>query len=340
MGETTKIEWCDHTFNPWDGCEHATLNGKPSPGCDNCYAEAGTGARVSRGKGLPLWGPDAHRQHRVESGWTQPERWFRAAVRDGVRRRVFCASQGDVFEDRRDLDAARERLWTLIADTGSGDRNASTLLPVRLDAPGLDWLLLTKRPQNVMRLIPKRWRAGLPPNVWIGASVENQEAADERIPHLLRVPVRVRFLSLEPLLGPVDLTDIKERPDGLGHHFSALECDVDPEDDGDFGGRSLDWLIIGGESGRKARPCDVSWIRDLRDQGRAAGVPVFVKQLGARPYDSNVNLSDYPLDYHFSAPPEGVTGACAAGLHMRHPKGGDPTEWPEDLRVRELPRGS
>lgn len=331
MGVDTKIEWTDHTFNPWDGCEHATLNGKPSPGCDNCYAEAGTGARVSRGKGLPLWGPGAHRQHRVESGWAQPERWFRAAVRDGVRRRVFCASQGDVFEDRRDLDAARERLWVLIERTSHEqlDREPASVL-----SPGLDWLLLTKRPENVMRLIPERWRAGLPPNVWIGTSGENQEAADARIPHLLRVPARVRFLSLEPLLGPVDLGEwLESTPLGRGMaHRQTRERSGDTGHEAayggpdrwvcekcgakDAGGGGIHWLIIGGES-RGARPCEVAWIRGLRDQGRGAGVAVFVKQLGATPVFRGAPLPDE--------------------IPLRHPKGGDPAEWPEDLRVREVP---
>lgn len=340
MGSDTKIEWCHHTFNPWIGCA------KVSAGCKNCYAENDNPARISRGRGLELWGVDASRKLKAESGWAEPERWFRAAVKAGERRRVFCASQGDVFEDRRDLDSARDRLWSLIEATAA--RGCHDIIEGRGAAlcdklceicgrvrGGIDWLLLTKRPENILRMVPERWRRdGFPPNFWAGASVENQEAADARIPHLLRVPARVRFLSLEPLLGPVDLTDIKERQDGMGHHFSALECDVDPEDDGDFGGRSLDWLIIGGESGPKARPCDVAWIRDLRDQGRDAGVPVFVKQFGAWPL----------LRDRFDVSEERFKDLDAAGWNehdggpsLRHPKGGDMAEWPDDLRVREVP---
>ena len=299
MGETTAIQWCDHTFNPWIGCA------KVSAGCKFCYASVDNPARISRGQGIELWGVDAARKGKAESGWAEPARWFRAAVRDGVRRRVFCASQADVFEDRRDLDAHRERLWSLIESTI--DPNGCTAFPdphyrrvVRVtDWPGLDWLLLTKRPEHIMRLIPERWRAGLPPNVWIGTSVEDQAAADTRIPHLLQVPARVRFLSLEPLLGPVAL--------GMG---GMNDCE--PID-------GIHWLILGGESGPKARPCDIAWIRDLRDQGRAAGCAVFVKQLGAAP----------------SWDTDGPGGTHA--IDLIHHKGGDPAEWPAGLRVREFP---
>lgn len=131
MGVTTGIAWTDHTFNPWIGCAHV------SPGCDHCYAEAGTSARIARGRGLPLWGEGAARQVTSPDYWKQPLRWDRAAAKEGVRRRVFCASLADVFEDRRDLDAARCALWDMIEQT-----------------PNLDWLLLTKRPQNVLRLAP------------------------------------------------------------------------------------------------------------------------------------------------------------------------------------------
>lgn len=346
MGANTLIEWCDATFNVWSGCTEAVLNGAMSPGCLNCYARRGTTARILRGRGLELWG-EGPRLLKTESGWKEPGRWFRAAVRDRVRLRVFCASQGDVFEDRRDLDASRNRLWKVIERTAGGvhfHSSAPDVLcfctwcprdtPECALTPGLDWLLLTKRPEAILSLVPEHWRAALPPNVWIGTSVENQEAADARIPHLLRVPARVRFLSLEPLLAPVDVRQ----------HLHAKRCQSR------WAGRvlgasctcclgdALDWLIIGGESGHDARPCDLAWVRDLRDQGRAAGVPVFVKQLGGVPYDSNVNLSDYADESAFSQPPPGVgDGAATCGLRLRHPKGGDPDEWPVDLRVRELP---
>ncbi len=164
-----------------------------------------------------------------------------------------------------------------------------------------------------MRLIPERWRAGLPPNVCVGTSVENQEAADTRIPHLLRVPARVRFLSCEPLLGPVNL--------GLG---GRLDCE--PVD-------AIHWVIAGGESGPKARPCDIAWIRDLVAQCRAAGVAPLVKQVGARPIWSG---GSGPGEHW----PEGtklidIGGAWQAQLRDSH--GGDMDEWPHDVRIREFP---
>jgi len=330
MGDTTKIEWCDHTFQPgWVGCA------KVSAGCDHCYAEVGTTARVARGRGLQLWGPDATRQPMSEDYWKNPERWFRAAVRDGVRRRVFCGSMADVFEDRRDLDEHRARLWELIEATAAGVTTPAGLLAFRglgesalTDKGGLDWLLLTKRPEAVMRLIPEWWHAGLPSNVWVGTSVENQEAADERIPYLLRVPARVRFLSLEPLLGPV----VGLSP-YLVDDLSRMGC---------AGNRmEIDWMIIGGESGPKARPCNVAWVRDLVWQGHDAGVPVFVKQLGAQVFWDG--MSDpgqhWPGDVEARSTTRGLRGFSAGGWHMvlSDRKGGDPAEWPEDLRVREFP---
>lgn len=176
MGAETKIEWCDHTFNPWIGCT------KVSPGCANCYAAVNTFTRAQRAHGRELWGPDAARHVTSEAKWREPIRWDAAAKAAGIRRRVFCASMADVFEDRPDLAEPRARLAYVIGKT-----------------PNLDWLLLTKRPENIARL----WITDVvPPNVWLGTTVEDQERADERIPHLLAVPAAVRFLSVEPLLSP------------------------------------------------------------------------------------------------------------------------------------------
>lgn len=205
MGEHTEISWCDHTFNPWIGCA------KVSPACTNCYAEVSTPARTARARGLELWGPKAERRVTSDTNWREPLRWNRAAERNGRRSRVFCASLADVFEDRPNpmpgfhyddvLRKARARLWRLIFET-----------------PHLDWLLLTKRPENADRLATQAWgdewgyatHDDVPvgpwlSNVWLGTTVEDQRRADERIPHLLATPAAVRFLSCEPLLGPVDL---------------------------------------------------------------------------------------------------------------------------------------
>lgn len=266
MGADTKIEWAHHTFNPWRGCSHV------SPGCEHCYAET-LSARYKGAHGT--WGAGGERVIASESYWGQPARWDRAAGKAGERRRVFCASLADVFEGRPDLVAPRERLWRLIYDT-----------------PHLDWLLLTKRPENAHRMLtalsetPWTSLAGGPPgqaalgtthdplpNLWLGVSVEDQRRADERIPVLLATPAAVRFVSAEPLLGPVDLSC------WLGDEsvMTAGTADGRPVDLY-YGG--VDWLIVGGESGPGARPMHPDWARSLRDQCAAAGVPYFFKQWG------------------------------------------------------------
>lgn len=263
MGENSRIEWTHNTFNPWLGCTRV------SPGCQHCYAET----MMDKRYGKVEWGPQGKRVRTSDAYWQQPDRWDRAAEAEGVRRRVFCGSLCDVFEDKRDqaLDMSvwRGRLWHLIEQT-----------------PQLDWLLLTKRPENVLPFVPWRWTkeyAGrFPPNVWIGTSVENQEGADKRIPELLEIPAAVRFLSVEPLLGPVTLGD---------DFASWLTCNVTRTEDDDIeccesyavGGthyRGIDWVIVGGESGPNARPLHPNWATSIRDQCVAAGVPFHFKQWG------------------------------------------------------------
>ena len=326
MAENSKIEWTDHTFNPWWGCV------KVSPGCTNCYAATfdartfGVEKHVTA-KGEtrePHWGKDAPRRFFGEKHWREPLKWNRDAERDGARRRVFCASMADVFEDREDLREQRDRLFALIHATKS-----------------LDWLLLTKRPERVTEIVPESWCDGFPRNVWLGTTCEDQQLADERIPHLLAVPATVRFLSVEPMLGPVDLrvylgaaADVQSED---GDDRICVRCGdgVPPESElryathrcpGGFGPRP-DWVIVGGESGGGARACDVAWIRSVRDQCREASVACFVKQLGARP------IACDGLTWR------GLLDPPAAGQEFRtaDAKGGDPAEWPEDLRVREFP---
>ena len=223
MAEHSAIEWTDHTFNPWWGCT------KVSPACDHCYAEV-----WARRTGHDVWGAKAPRRFLSDTTWDQPLRWDREAQRTGRRMRVFCASMADVFEWGHDLRVPRERLWKLIECT-----------------PNLDWLLLTKRPHLVERLAP--WHGEWPPNVWLGTTVETQRFADKRIRFLLDIPVRVRFLSCEPLLGPVDLSRWID---------------------------SLHWVIAGGESGAGARPTHPDWIRALREQCLNAGIAFHFKQWG------------------------------------------------------------
>lgn len=241
MGDTTAIAWTDHTFNPWMGCT------KVSPACDHCYAEA-----LSKRTGKAQWGDDAVRVVTSDGYWKNPAKWNAAAERDGVRRRVFCASMADVFEDRDELHDIRQRLF-------------EEVIP---ETPWLDWQLLTKRPENVLDMVPlhwlqegiEEWEIGVwPRNVWIGTTVENANMADLRLPALDEIPAYVRFVSCEPLLGP-----LAERCDLL--HMLA----------------GVDWVIVGGESGAGHRPLDLQAARDIRDACTFLEIPFFFKQVGGR----------------------------------------------------------
>lgn len=351
MGQNSTIEWTTHTFNPWMGCT------KVAPGCTHCYAEAFT-----KRYGKAAWGPNGTRVKTSDNYWRQPIKWNRDAEAAGERRRVFCASLADVFEEwtgpirgsgRDDgelaIDDDRSRQLTM-------DDLRRDLFALIDQTPNLDWLLLTKRPENVREMWAptcnrckgrgwylKRITDNTPTpcedcdrkaselgvslqdgqyarptnfrfNVWLGCSISEQKTADENIPHLLKCRdlAPVLFLSAEPLLGPLNLHQAlckhfnpDRREQQIGHW-----CD----------GPQIQWVIGGGESGPGARPCDVSWIRSIIAQCKAAGVPCFVKQLGANP--------QY-LEWRYKS---------MMDLKLKDRKGGDPSEWPEDLRVREFPR--
>jgi protein gp37 len=253
MGAETKIEWCDKTFNAWVGCT------KVSPACDHCYAEA-----WARRSGQVEWG-NAPRKRTSENYWNQPLKWNRWCEQNGVRHKVFCCSLADVFDNQADW-RWRAELWTMIAAT-----------------PHLDWLLLTKRPQNITKMLPHAYQmtvsALIPwpwPNVWLGTTVENQEEADRRIPQLLAVPAAKHFLSCEPLLGPVDLTR---------YIVQGWVSDSPTPSE-------IDWVICGGESGSGARTMVSTWARSLRDQCNAAGVAFFMKQMGGTSKRSMAPIPD------------------------------------------------
>jgi protein gp37 len=252
MGKTTEIAWTDATFNPFWGCT------KVSPGCDHCYADT-----LATRYGHNVWGPDAPRRFFGDKHWSEPLKWNKEAEAAGVRRRVFCGSMCDWAEGRKDQAEARIRLFDLIEQT-----------------PHLDWQLLTKRPGAIPHLVPRHWLETPPANVWYGTSVENQEQADRRIPQLLAVPATIRFLSCEPLLGPVDLTPWLW--ESAGPEWAGLNPSPD-----------IGWVITGGESGPGARPMHPDWARSLRDQCQAAGVAFFHKQHGewAWEYPQGMSLS-------------------------------------------------
>ncbi|KRB33388.1 phage Gp37/Gp68 family protein [Acidovorax sp. Root70] len=258
MAENTKIEWTDHTFNPWIGCT------KVGPGCDHCYAENLMDKRM----GVAVWGPGNERVRTKSANWKMPLRWNAQAdafmAQHGRRQRVFCASLADVFDNAVDPQW-RADLFELIAAT-----------------PNLDWLLLTKRIGNVGNMLPVPFDFDKHyPNVWIGATIVNQAEADRDIPKLLQVPARVRFLSMEPLLGPVDLTSIDVfGGDAVIYPLKGTTNCVNDEGEPADDVPALDWVIVGGESGPGARPMHPDWARSLRDQCEAAGVPFLFKQWG------------------------------------------------------------
>jgi protein gp37 len=259
MGKNSAIAWTDHTFNPWWGCVEV------SPGCANCYAHT-----LAKRTGNDCFGATAKRRTFGPKHWADPVVWNRNAAASGTRARVFCGSMCDVFEANSELDYWRSRLWDTIDAT-----------------PWLDWLLLTKRPTGFTwaRSAMRPW----PSNVWLGVTAENQDTADKRWNLLANENASVRFMSVEPQLGPVSIAGFATLPD---------------------------WIICGGESGPRARPFDVAWARQIRDECKAAHVACFIKQLGANLYDS----------------------AMPCFKPTRDRAHDNPADWPPDLRVREFPR--
>ena len=306
MAVYTHIEWCHHTCSPWYGCT------KVSPGCANCYAAAGSKRNPAS---FGVWGPNGKRRVLAEASWHKFRAWDRDARDAGERRRVF-PSWCDPFEDWDGpmVNSAGERLW--VAYVGNQlrwvpgpdgddwnyeaqDVRPLTMADVRarffrtiLATPHLDYLLLTKRPENIQRLWPfgpeftgpgeAEW-----PNLWLGASVEDQASADARLDHLIGIDARVRFVSYEPALGRVDFRRWIDRrwPAGeqpaCGHDASRSCSHIDScFEAGQCDGPFLDWIICGGESGPGARPMHPDYARSARDQCEAAGVPFLFKQWG------------------------------------------------------------
>lgn len=269
MAENSKIEWTDHTFNPWLGCM------KVSPGCDHCYAEG-----WAKRSGLVKWGPGTTRRRTSIANWGKPIRWDKEAAAAGVRRRVFCASLADVFDN--EVPAAwREDLWELIEDT-----------------PNLDWLLLTKRIGNAKGMLPANWDGGYP-NVWLGASIVNQAEADRDIPKLLAVRALIHFLSCEPLLGPINLRRIvlaKELElSNTEFEVRKINLTIDATKGcNSFKWAPLDWVIVGGESGHHARPMELEWVDSLRSQVAGTDTSFFFKQGSQANWPDFKNFESFP----------------------------------------------
>ncbi len=382
MGSTTEISWADATFNPWLGCT------KISPGCQFCYAEA-----FAKRYNKAAWGPNGTRVKTSEANWRKPVKWNRdASFRNDLaaeieqntgarpecyahRPRVFCASLADVFEDWQGPihDHRGERLcfyepkpgWLsqpAYYDEAPGGARFATIADLRralfalIDAtPHLDWLLLTKRPENVRRMSDGwcRYQEGnesprgairFPRNVWLGTSVSDQETADRNIPELLKLRdlAPVLFLSVEPLLGPVDLTRVERYSYGSTQRLvNAMSGEgIEYSSDGGGGcwtGPRIDWVIAGGESGPGARPCNLEWIRSIVAQCKAANVPCFVKQLGSVPVMGEAEWRALPRTPILSHRADRNAPPGTVALFLNDRKGGDPRDWPEDLRVRQFP---
>jgi protein gp37 len=309
MSKNSKIEWCDHTFNPWIGCT------KISPACDNCYAEAMMDKRVH----VVQWGAGNPRKRTSISNWKEPIKWNAEAQKLGKRYRVFCASLADIF-DNEVPTSWRTDLFDLIELT-----------------PSLDWLLLTKRIGNASEMIARakhnNWLRENK-NVWLGVTICNQEEADRDIPKLLDIPAMVRFLSIEPLLGKIDLYPSAFNQCVNAHNLisdpetGAYECCSRCEYTGVSNDIAIDWVIVGGESGQNARPMHPDWVRSLRDQCKDSGTPFLFKQWGEwAPYDrgmtdSTVLATPCSLDMPPQKFGKKLSGRMLDGIeHTEYPKG-------------------
>lgn len=334
------IEWTDATWNPIRGCSRI------SEGCRNCYAET-VAARFS-GAGQPYEGLAEFRvighgtdRERREAHWTGAVRLVEDRLEDPLRwkrpRKIFVNSMSDLFHEALPVQDL-ERVWRVMCSA------------VR---QGHIFQVLTKRAERMAKWVPilmnrifgPHW--AMPAEIWLGVSVENQAAADARIPHLLQTPAAVRFLSCEPLLGPLDLAGLWSTCPGCGGSgsragFYFSEDNSGPCEDcnasGGFDEPQIDWVIAGGESGPGARPCDVAWIRSVVEQCQAAAVPVFVKQFGAF-VRHNPPAAQWPAGTEFEHL-EAQKGKTALRVCLKHKKGADLGEWPQDLRVREFPEVS
>lgn len=344
MAEYSKIQWTHHTFNPWRGCT------KVAPGCKNCYADV----QAKRNPGtLGIWGDSGTRVVAAESMWREPLKWNRKAEQEGVRQRVFCASMADVFEDWQGEMVTHDGRPLLLNPDGTWCtpgtpqyRNPLLMSDVRRrlfdlidQTPNLDWLLVTKRPENIVRMWPqvmypldettfpeKKYRD----NVWLLTSVATQEDANKNIPELLkcRKLCPVLGISAEPLIEKLNLHPWLCKygnPDNPGGWADSI-CRPSEK---------LDWVIVGGESGCHARPYDVFWANKVIQQCLAAGVPVFHKQLGAHCLDART-MNERMIGPPHSNWPCG-TEFDGARVLLKDSHGGDMNEWPEDLCVRQFP---
>jgi protein gp37 len=335
----TKIEWAEDVWNPIVGCSVI------SPGCTNCYAMRDAWRKSANPKT-----PQYHGLTRMTRGgpvWTGEMRLHEPALTKPLKRRkptmYFVNSMSDLFHESVQ-DAWLDQVFAVMALC---PQHRFLILTKRADRMRAYMTRLLDEPlrDTVRRMAAARpaWKYGagldivIPaPNVWLGVSAEDQPRADERIPHLLATPAAVRFVSVEPMLGPVSMLVTDHR----GHDIHALRgIAVDPTDpdgaDKYYRTAKLDWVIVGGESGPNARPMHLDHARDVVRQCQAAGVPPFVKQLGRQ---CVMNRHDAVLAVALGAGWDALEpGSDLGTVTFRHRKGGDPLEWPADMRVQQFP---
>lgn len=329
---TNAIEWTDRTWNPIVGCSRV------SPGCEHCYAERFVHRELApQHRGLTVLGKQGPR-------WTGEVRLVRERLALPVRwrepKRIFVNSLSDLFHEALsddDIDEVFGAMWACLYTSSERDGHTFQILTKR-PARMRDYFSGEKLHERWARsavnvgggsdpdgIFDQTWieaKKGPHPRIWLGVTVEDQQRADERIPLLLDTPAAKRFVSYEPALGPVRLDHLdadRAAPSSPWCQINALtgrHTDMGrpcPEV------AKLDWVIVGGESGPGARPFDLAWARSVVGQCREAGVPVFVKQLGAAPVDAQWSSANPPR------------------LVLLHRKGADPSEWPADLQARDFP---
>lgn len=302
MSVNTKIPWATHSFSPWIGCT------KVSDGCKNCYAETLDAMRFSKTLGgatkenpIHHWGKGKPRYRTAEATWNQVERWEKESLTE------LKKSEGDLFSVNRSTSYEPPKVFPSLCDWLDDEVKIEwfyDFLKLVYFTPHLNWLLLTKRPENwrsrlegALEIAKSRGTAGdfafcswiqswlrgeleYVKNIWIGVSVENQKEAEKRIPLLFEIPAVIRFLSVEPLLEEIDISQwLWQLPEPICENCPKdIDCECGFKTAKENGRISIDWLIVGAESGEGRRDCGVKAIIDVAAQGIAAGVKTFVKQ--------------------------------------------------------------
>ncbi len=328
MAETTLISWCHSTWSSWIGCTKVSTADNGGGACDHCYAAA----LNNRFSGGSNWGPGAPRRRTSDANWKLPRSWQRNHEKffaeHGCKRSVFLNNQADILDNEVD-DSLRNETLQLVEET-----------------PDLIWLLLTKRIGNARKMLPAKWLwpggNGWPKHVRLGITLCNQMEVDRDLPKLLALQCP-NFVSIEPLLGPVDLSRVKDLMNDIwyspltGEPIRGWRAGYPPPPPLES---VLQWCIVGAESGPGARPLELEWVRRVVEQCVEAGVKVHVKQLGAVVLDRGMSSpgQHWPSGTKREERVRHGANDPAWLVRLKHPKGGDPAEWPDDLRRQDFPQ--